>query len=171
MEPQENLKELFERFVDCGQAAEAAGDIEEGLEIVGRYPAPEPDTTVIERIKINTAKTLREKKGKAGNKTIYRTAAAAAAVLLLAGLSIRVIEHFGDWAGARQAQFAMDAAVWESDDIADADAELAVLAAEIHEVENEIVTLRFGNMNGIEYEVETDLEMELIEIDSDFWKG
>lgn len=169
MEPQENLKELFEKFLDSRQAGEAARDIEEGLEIVGRHAAPEPDKMLIGSIKTRTANALRDKKTKAGSRGIYRTAAVAAAVLIVGVLSVRLYRP--DWFQTSQRQLAMDAAVWETDDIAEADPELAVLAAEIDQVENKIVTLQFDNINGIEYEVESDLEMELIEIDSDFWKG
>ncbi|HUV41596.1 MAG TPA: hypothetical protein VMW23_07410 [Sedimentisphaerales bacterium] len=169
MEPQENLTQLFEKFLDSGQAQDAAGDIEQGLQMVAQYPAPQPDKRLIDSIKTKTANALREKKAKAHSRRIYRAAAVAAAVLIAGALSVRLYRP--DWFHTSQRQLTMDAAVWESDDIADADLELAELGDEIDQLASEILTLRFGDMDGIEYEVGSDLEMELIEIDSDFWKG
>jgi hypothetical protein len=59
-------------------------------------------------------------------------------------------------------------AIWESDDIAADDVDLARLIAEIDEIESEIMGLQPGEGGD---EGAGQIEMELIEIDSDFWKG
>jgi len=169
MEPHENLIQLFERFLDSEQAHQAAADVEQGLEMLAQYPAPEPGKAVIESIKTRTADALRTKKAKARTRSIYRTAAVAAAVLIVGVLSVRLYRP--DWFQISQRQFVMDADVWESDDIADADPELAALTDEIDQLASEILTLRLGDAERVDYEFGSDLEMELIEIDSDFWKG
>lgn len=47
----ENLRELFERFVDARQAKEAAEDIERGEQILRQWPAPEPRAELLALIK------------------------------------------------------------------------------------------------------------------------
>ena len=61
--------------------------------------------------------------------------------------------------------------IWESSDLAVDDAELAVLNAEIDQLENELIALRLGETGGNGTGELTELEMELIVVDNEFWKG
>jgi len=62
-------------------------------------------------------------------------------------------------------------AIWESDDIAADDVDLAILTSEIEQIEDEMLTLQLGESDGDSDTAITELEMELIETDSYFWKG
>jgi hypothetical protein len=51
------------------------------------------------------------------------------------------------------------------------DPKLAAFSAEIEQIESDLLALQLGE-NGTNGHLElTELEMELIEIDADFWKG
>jgi hypothetical protein len=61
--------------------------------------------------------------------------------------------------------------MWESDDITTEDAGLAILFAELQQIEDEATGLRL-NENGLNGSAGIEkLELELMEIKSDFWKG
>jgi len=63
-------------------------------------------------------------------------------------------------------------AIWESDDITAADADLAIFTTEIEQIEDELMSLQLGEDDGNGDSSVSELEMELIEINnSDFWKG
>ena len=47
----ENLKELFERFLSAEQAESGVEDIQKGEQILRQHPAPEPDSMLIANIK------------------------------------------------------------------------------------------------------------------------
>ena len=49
--------------------------------------------------------------------------------------------------------------------------ELLTLIAELEQVEDEILALQSDQVNGNGSKAVTELELELIEINSDFWKG
>ena len=63
------------------------------------------------------------------------------------------------------------AAIWENDDITTADEDLAVFTAQIDQIEDEVLTLQSGERAGNGDSTLVELELELIEINSDFWKG
>jgi hypothetical protein len=65
----------------------------------------------------------------------------------------------------------MSAVIWESEDISADDANLATLIAETEEIEGEMLALELGENGGNGSGSLTELEMELEEINSDFWKG
>ena len=96
----------------------------------------------------------------------------AAAVVILAIVSVQMFEtsNIPSGNGVYRASL-LPTAIWESDNIAADDADLAVFTAEIEQIEYEIRTLQSGEeLNESESSI-TELEMELEEINSDFWKG
>ena len=169
---EENLKELFERFLDSEEAERAAEDIRKGEMIVRAYPAPEPGREVIADIKVRVAKAVLRRRANTIRRMVYK-AAVAAAVVLLAGVGIRLwlSEKGGVKTEGIMYASLVPSALWESEDITADDSELAVLTAEIEQVESEIGGVQSVETNGNGRSELTELEMELTEINSDFWKG
>lgn len=62
-------------------------------------------------------------------------------------------------------------ALWESDNLAEDDTDLVALNVELEQIGNEFTTPQLNGNNGTENTIVTDLEIELIETNNDFWKG
>ena len=162
---EENLKELFERFVSTELAEEAVEDIRKGEQIFRERPAPGPDSELIADIKSEIAGALLRRKSNAFKRTTYMAAVAVAAVILMVVISVRLLEKgVGEPKRVAIASI-IPAAIWESDD-----ADLAIMAAEIEQIEGRVLTLQLGE-NGANGDRDLiELEMRLIALDSDFWK-
>jgi hypothetical protein len=98
----------------------------------------------------------------------YRLAAAAAAIIVIAGVSTKFFINKVE-PGRFQAASLISTAMWESDNVAADDADLAIFTAEIEQIREEVMSLEADEE--ISESTVTELEMELIEISSDFWKG
>jgi len=166
-ENKENIEELFEKFLDPQQARQAAEDIRQGEQIISQHPAPVSDAKLVAEIKAEMAENLHRQKARTHRRMVYKLAAAAA-VLVLAGVSVKlsITTNSGP-----PKTFAISEVIWESDDITADDNQLAVLTAEIEQIESEIMALQLADNGSNGYGAVTDLEIELVEIDSDFWKG
>lgn len=167
---EENLKELFGKFVASEQAEKAIEDIRKGEQILRDNPAPQPSDELIAGIKSEIAMSLLHKKENAARYTLYRVAAVAAVVMVLTAISIKFFEK-GEKPEKIMYASIIPTAIWESDDIAADDADLAILTAEVEQVADEITSLRTGENESNGQTAITELEIELIEIESDFWKG
>jgi hypothetical protein len=169
----EDLTELFKELFDAERAKECIEDIQKAEQILLEHPAPEPDDMLIANIKAEIAMRLPADRGHLVRGILYRAAAVAAAVIVLATVSVQFLKNGGQPAapGTLAQASLIPTAIWESDDIATDDANLAVFTAEIEQIEDEVMTLQAGedSSNGDSRIVE--LEIELIEISSDFWKG
>jgi len=170
--PEENLKELFGRFMDAESAQRAAEDIDRGEAILRANPAPRPDEYLVADIKAGMQRAaIRNRRVVQTRRLVWEVVAVAATVTIAAGLWLSSVNR--DTAPRRNIQLAslVPAALWESDDVTTADADLAMLTAEVNQIEDELVAVRldegWANGNG----KTSDLEMELIEVNSDFWKG
>jgi hypothetical protein len=165
---QENRKDLIERFFDTEQAERCAEDFRRAEHIFCEYPAPEPNDIVIANIKAEIAMRLGSRKAARLRRLLCDVAGVAAAIVILATVSMQLfVGPDGQRGDGIYTASIIPTAVWESDDIATDDADLAVFAAEIEQIENEVLTLRAGeSANTL-----TELEMELAKINSDFWKG
>ena len=173
---EENLKELLERFVGAEQAQKAAENISQGEQILRDNPAPKPSKKLITEIKSEIgAELLRSRTIKTSGfrKTAYEIAAVAAAVIIISAISIKFFPKTQEPEKPGGISYAslIPASVWEGDDIATDDADLAILNAEIEQIEGEVLTLQSGESESNGQSAVTELEMELIEIESDFWKG
>ncbi len=166
----ENLKELFERFLSAEQANEAVKDVVQGERILREYPAPEPDRELIADIQSKAAARLLSRRANVFKKVARRTVAVAAAVIILATVSVRLFEIGGDQSGGVANAEAIPRALWESDDIAADDMELAVFTAEVKQIEGEILILQLGENGRNGERVVAELEIKFAEIQSDFWK-
>ena len=164
---EENLKELFERFYDADQAERYAGDVAGAEQMLHEYPAPEPDAELIAKIKAEVVEALARRHDGLVRRTHWKIAPVAAIAGIMVGIGVRFYVRDRGEPEAFVASI-LPTAIWESDDIAADDADLARLIAEIDEIESEIMGLQPGEGGD---EGAGQIEMELIEIDSDFWKG
>ena len=169
---EENLKELFERFLDVEQAQRCVEDVQKAEQILRDYPAPEPNDMLIANIKAEIAIRLPARRAALIKQFFYKAAAVAAVIVILAVASIILFEN-----GVREPETAivhasiMPSAIWESDDITAADVELVTFTAEVEQIEDEVLALQLGEDGSDSYSTITELELELITIDSEFWKG
>ena len=168
---EENLNELFEKFLDAESAEKCVEDVQKAEQILREHPAPEPDDMLIANIKAEIA--MRLPSGRAGvfRRVVYKAAAVAAAVIVLTAIGLRLSDKGGSKSGAVVYASIIPAAIWESDDITVDDADLAVFTTEIEQIEDELVTLELGGDSGNDERTLEEFEIELMEINSDFWKG
>lgn len=166
----EDLEELFGRFLEPAEAQAAAEDIRRGEEIIGKNLAPQVREELATEIKAEVAVALAHKKASAFRKRVYTAVAGAAAVIIVAVIGAMFFER-GDEADRVVAASVLSEAIWESDDLAEDDAELAVLTAEIEDIEGDLLAVELGENGGNGQIDSTELEMELTEINGSFWKG
>jgi|GEM_PF-309078 len=168
----ENLKELIERFFEAGQAESCGEDFRKAEQILREYPAPEPDDMLIANIKADIAMRLGSRRATRLRRLLCDAAGVAAAIVILATVSMELfVASNRQRGGSVYTASIIPTAVWESDDIAADDADLAVFTAEIEQIEHEVLTLQAGEEAGESESTLTELEMELAELNSDFWKG
>lgn len=167
----ENLKDLFEKFLTSDGAGRAAEDVHEAERILHDYPAPEPSDTLIADIKTKIAQAVPRRKANAFRKTVYKVAVVAAAVILTAAISVRLFQKGNGKAERITYASIIPKAVWESEDIAADDTDLAILNDQTEQIETEILALQLGQTNGNGPVDLTELETELSEINNNFWKG
>ncbi|MCX5634563.1 MAG: hypothetical protein NTW55_01790, partial [Planctomycetota bacterium] len=86
----ENLEELFGRFLDGKEAKDAAEDISKGEQILRGHPASVPDDVLLADIKGKIAKALSKKKANTFKWAVYRVSAVAAAFIILAAISVKL---------------------------------------------------------------------------------
>lgn len=170
-ENNENLKDLVGRFFDGEEAGRVVEDVRGGERIVREYGAPEPDSRLIADIKGEVGRALAERKSRAFRRAVYKAAAVAAVIIIVAAISVRLSERGNGEAKPIVAASIVPAAIWESEDIAAADAELGTFVGEIEELEDDLLALELGENGGNGYEVIEELEAELEEIEGVFWKG
>ena len=168
---QENLRELFEKFFDAEQAESCIEDIQKAEQIFCEHPAPEPDDMLIANIKAEIAMRLPAARAHRFRRIIYEVAGIAAAILIVAAVSLQLFEKDVPQNGEFVYASLIPTAIWESNDIAADDEDLAVFTAQIEQIEDEVLALQSGEETGNDDSTLVELEMELIEINSDFWKG
>jgi hypothetical protein len=166
----ENLRELLARFMDADEAGQAAEDIERGDELLRAHPAPQPDEDTVAGIKAMVSAAVSRRHRITLHRRIFAVAAAAAIV----AVSASAIRYFyGQPAERTPVRYAavISDKIWESSDITTDDADIAVLTAEISTIENELYGVELSD-SGVSGGLDADdLEMELIGIGGDFWKG
>lgn len=164
----ENLDELFGQFYEDEQAKEVAEDIRQGEQILRDNPSPQPTAELLADIKSKMAIEL-SKKPRRGYSILLKFAAAAAVILI----AVLATHNFVDQQPKSTTLATVDAlprAVWESDDLSIDDKTLADLSADIEDLEQQILALN-DYQNGEEFFSTDEIEMELLDISSDFWKG
>ena len=166
----ENLKELFERFLSAEQAESSVEDIQKAEQILRDHPAPEPDSMLIANIKAEIAMRLPAKRTNVFMKIASRAAYAAAAILIISAISLSLFNDTARESDPVQYSSIIPTAVWESDDITTDDADLAIYTIEIEQIEEELRSLQLGEDAGNGDNSISELEMELVAINNDFWK-
>lgn len=168
---EENLKELFEKFVDSEQAEEAVEEIRKAEQILRENPAPQPDSELIADIKAEVTGALLHRKENAFRRAVYKVAVVAAAVIVLAVVNVKLFKKGNGIPEGPVRAAIIPVSIWESEDIRADDANLATLIAETEQIEGELRALQLGE-NGVNGDKElVELEMRLIEVSGDFWKG
>ena len=173
-ENKENMEEILSSFFDTEKAKEADADIRAGDELLRSCSAPEPDEMLISNIKADISTALSQKQTVSWQGVFGKAIAVAAVFIILAGLSVRLFEKESPespespepvYIAAAQGSF------WEDDDSPAAEAEFAVLVAEAELIESELLALQLGEDRFNGHENSLEIERELVEIVSDFWKG
>jgi hypothetical protein len=163
----ENLTELFERWLDPSQARTAASEVQAVERMFTDYPAPLPRTQTLEQIRGAICARLSRRRRVAlfakGLATV-----AAAIVLTVVGLSRHTLDHPR---GQVNSASLIPASLWESDDLSSDDAQLAYFTSEINTLEDQVQALRSGDFEGGGAGALDEVELELFQIDTEFWKG
>jgi hypothetical protein len=167
----ENLRELLSRFMDATAADKTAQDIENGDELLNACPAPQPREEVLAQIKTRVAITLRRRQMVSIQRRILAVTGVAAVLVVGIILSLRFINNGQTGDESRQYASATTDKFWEGADITTEDADIAVLSAEIETVKNALAGIQINDNGGNGDMAVNDLEMELIEISGDIWKG
>lgn len=168
---QENLKDLFEQFFAPEQAASAVQDVCKAEQILRENPAPEPDALLIADIKWQIEEILAARKPAWTFRTVAYRVAVAAAIIVVAAIGTQLLKKGPEKPSKIEYASIIPRVVWESNDISTADADLALLTAEIRQVEDEVLTLELGEHRGNGERAVAELEMQLIAISGDFWEG
>jgi hypothetical protein len=169
---QENLKELIAKFFDAEQVESYVEDFRQAEQMLQQHPAPAPDDMLIANIKAEIAMRLDSRRVRRFRRVLYEVAGIAAAIIILAIVGLQLFEKsdIQPTNGVYTASI-IPTAIWESDNITADDVELAVFTAEIEQIEYEVHTLESGEDISESETTVTELEMELAEINTDFWKG
>lgn len=163
---EENLRGLFGQFMDSEQANAAMEDIEHGEELLRRWPAPEPTKELLMEINGLISSRLAQRGRRHIRWFASRVAGIAAAVVIIA--SVWTAFHHEQRVVADP--LGVPTAIWESDNIAADDLNLASFRAEVERIEGELKSLLLdegSSSDSIIYEA----ELELRDIQGEFWKG
>jgi hypothetical protein len=166
----ENLKELFERFVGTEEAESGVADFVKAERILDENPAPQPSQELIAAIKSDITETLRLRKEHTFRRFAYRLAPVAAVFVVFAAVGVRMLRE-SSGPVPRPRVPVISASVWESDNVAADDRNLLVLTTELDELEVEFATLESEENGGNGSSAITELEIEFAEINSDIWEG
>jgi hypothetical protein len=163
---QENLRELLSKFYSADETEQVQEDIVRGEQIIGDNHAPEPDAELIADIKTRVSDKLAEREHHWAGR--YARIAMAVAAVVAIGFGLFLM-HSHKPVGPGEVM-AASGGIWESEDLTVDDASLAILVEDIEAIEDEVVALMLGE-NGTEGISIDELEIELLEISDDFWKG
>ena len=168
----ENLNQLLEKFFDSEQARNYIQDTRKVEQIFREHPVPEPDDMLIANIKAEIAMRLPARRARLLRRKLYEVAAIAAAIVLATLMTVRFFDGSGSGPGQQVYSASLiPKAIWESQDLAADDEDLAVFKTEIEQIEEEVLALESDEEAGESDSAITELEMELIEVSGDFWKG
>ena len=159
----DDLRSLLERFVDSSTADSMEQEIRAGERLLDACPAPPVAAETLAAIKRQMA--IRIGASHAPSHPLYRYVAAAAAVIV-----VTLIGFFGrpvqELPGVNYASL-IPTAIWDSDDIASDDMELAYFRSELRHIETQMQALEAGDDDIGSFD---EVEMELARIDTRFWK-
>ncbi|MHC4693166.1 MAG: hypothetical protein ACYS67_10535 [Planctomycetota bacterium] len=165
----ENLKDLFERFVGTEEAQSCVDDFDKVKRILDENPAPQPSRELIAAINSRIAEEIRLRKEHTFRRLAYRLAPVAAVFIVLASVSIKL--YVRDTRPKPGYVSMLPSAFWDSENTVADDPDLAVLTAEVDELEIEFTTLELGETGGNGRSAVTELEMDFVAISTDIWEG
>jgi hypothetical protein len=163
----ENLRELLRRFMDESSARAAYEDIEAGERWLRALPSPAPDEQILVAIKRQMADTAQRRH------RIVRLAQAAlatAAAIIVLTLVSQPGPRSTTPPGMAYAAL-IPTAVWESDDLTTDDLDLAYYSSEIRQIEAQVHALEAGDSEIVDGDTPEEIEIELLALQGEFWKG
>jgi len=169
---EENLNEVIAKFYNVAEADAVREDIEKGDAILRENPVLEVRSDVLAGIKAEVEVALERERVYGLRQVLYKVSTVAAGIIVVLAVSLLLRDRVGVVEQPRKMVYAsiIPAALWESDDVASSDEELLTLSAEIEEIERDVLALALGE-NGNGEDALLEVESELVEIDSEFWKG
>ena len=165
-ENNENIDELLSKFFDSSQMHEAAEDIRLGEELLESFSAPLPAKAVTDGIKAQIEVHLRTLRRRRVVRSMFYRVAVAAVLVVLAFAGARYLT--GPDRKATNVANAAYASIWDDES---GDEQLAMLTAQVSEIEADMLAIRLGDSGAESSSLLTDLEVEMTEINGDFWKG
>lgn len=163
----ENLTELLRRFLDEPAARAVQEDVDAVDRILDAHPAPAPSPGTLTTVKaLMVAAALRRRR----RIRMFRGAVAAAAAVIV---TVLVGQYGHSPTGRPSISLAsiIPTAVWESHDIAADDLDLVYFTSEIRQIEAQMQAIETGETEVRGNNTLDELEMELIAIETEFWKG
>ncbi len=161
----DDLRELLKRFMDPSEAGSIERDIRSGDRLFEANPAPQVAPETLAAIKRQI--TVRLGASHRPASPLYRYIAAAAVI------AVALIGFFGrptqQSQGVSYASL-IPTAIWESEDLASDDAELAYFRSELRHIETQMQALEAGDGELVAAGSLDEVELELIRIDTQFWK-
>ena len=167
----ENLRELLASFMDIGAADKAAADIERGDKLLRNWPAPAPGEKLLAEVKQKMIIAAGQRRSVTRHHRIFIAASAAAAVIILSVIALKVFENRSVDQPDKTYAATIPDAIWEGGSVRTDDPDIAVLSDEIDNVADEISAVLLSDKNGSSDSAVYDLEMQIIEMSADFWKG
>jgi hypothetical protein len=163
----ENLIELLRRFMDEPTARAAHADIQAGERYLDAYPAPRPEARLVATMKTQMAVAALRRRRIA--RLVHGSLAAAAAVIVLALIGL---PGHGPANRPRMSYATIiPPAIWDSDDITTTDLDLAYFSSQIRQIEAQMRALETGDAETIDNDTSDEIEMELLALQAEFWKG
>jgi len=173
---QDNLNKLLSTFMDSDSADKAAEDFRQADLIFEKHKSAEPGSKLLANIKADINRELNHSKTSIIKTATLRFAAAAAVFLIAASVFFMMNQNDTqppkNQAVAQITDSASTVSIWDSEDVTANDAQYETFEREIEQIESEIVAIKYETDSTINGESElTEIENDLIEIQSDFWKG
>ncbi|MCK4888168.1 MAG: hypothetical protein KAS96_12330 [Planctomycetes bacterium] len=174
---QDNLDKLLSTFMNSDSAGKAAENFRQADLIFEKYnSAAEPDSKLLANIKADIGRELNHSKASIVKTATLRFAAAAAVFLIAASVFFMMNQNDPqppkNQAVAMVTDSASTESIWDSEDVTANDAQYETFEQEIEQLEAEIVAIKYETDSTINGESElTEIENDLIEIQSNFWKG
>lgn len=161
----EDLTGLFEQWLDGSQARTAAEEIRAAEQLIDAYPSPLPSAQTLELVK-------QQMYVRRSRRRVARMAQAVATVAAVVAIVIGLVTHVTQRPGGRiDFGFLLPATLWETNDIAVDDVELAYLTSEVKHLEAQVRAAEGSDSDASGINALNEAEMELFQIDTEFWKG
>ena len=169
----ENLKKLVESFYQGEQAERVMYDLEQGEKLLSDTAEVECPSETADAVKVDIRLALRRNKARKFKVALAKAVAVAAVFILAVSFMVNYYNQLGQQTKPDSviASNAIDSELWDSSNITKDDMELSVLSAEISELEDELLVLKYAG-NSINGDTDVvDIESDLYEINNQFWEG